>query len=57
MVDDLDIEVGFRLFLNAPMFSASTVSFGRLFHSFVILTKKECFLQLTLAFLTYNLKL
>ena len=39
------------------MFFASTVYFGRLFHSYIILIKKECLLQLTLADLAYNLQL
>ena len=48
-----------RFLLNAPMSAASTVSVGRLFHSFTILIKKkkEYLKQLTLAGLTYNLKL
>ena len=37
-----------RFLLNAPMSAASTVSVGRLFHSFTILIKKEYLKQLTL---------
>ena len=43
--------------MHQIMFSASTVSVGRLFHSFTILIKRECLKQLTLAGLTYNLYL
>ena len=41
--DDLDIKVSFQAFLECSnVFCLNYSSFGRLFHSFIILIKKEC---------------